>query len=370
MVRRPLLKTEEFESEKKGDFIVQIQNERKEVVDLIGVSRELYYSRCETPFFSGSKLGREKMRALLCRLLDVEQLNYFHIDHLFDDLNSIIVQKSTNKERVILAYEIRDLIRSLFDIRIILHDLNNKLFVAQMDLERCSDQMKTVGSLCRLGRQAQGEVEKDKIFSEISQDTVFEENKGLFGQVGQGVLSMFQAIEREDQIFLNYVTGRTENPVEIVRNLVCSYALSDPDKQFSFTFKSYKEGDLQKNSEILNIHSQYLERVMANLIKNACESISSKGKIEITFEKTNNNFFIKIKDSGTGIPENYQPLVFRKGFTTKSPHANRGVGMSSIQNYIELSGGKIFLNSQTGKESFTEVVLQLPLMNVGSLSLA
>jgi signal transduction histidine kinase len=70
-----------------------------------------------------------------------------------------------------------------------------------------------------------------------------------------------------------------------------------------------------------------------------------------------NLVFLRVEDSGTGIPEENLHKLFEPFFTTKPPGQGIGVGLSTCYNIIKKHGGDITVQSEYGKGSFFEVVL-------------
>jgi PAS domain S-box-containing protein len=101
-----------------------------------------------------------------------------------------------------------------------------------------------------------------------------------------------------------------------------------------------------------------LKQIILNLIDNALK-FTPEGNIEIGYsiEEKNNKPALQfyIKDTGIGIPEEKQKIIFerfRQGeeALTRS-HGGNGLGLSLAKSYIELLGGKIWLKSTPGKGS-------------------
>lgn len=101
-----------------------------------------------------------------------------------------------------------------------------------------------------------------------------------------------------------------------------------------------------------------LKHILINLIKNAFK-FSEKGTISYGFEinekDTNNSIEFFVSDTGIGIDESNQDLIF-KGFTQVNGSYNRnyegiGVGLTITKKLVNLLKGNIWLNSKIDKGS-------------------
>ncbi|HMK61904.1 MAG TPA: HAMP domain-containing sensor histidine kinase [Dissulfurispiraceae bacterium] len=128
---------------------------------------------------------------------------------------------------------------------------------------------------------------------------------------------------------------------------------------------------------------QRLQQVLLNLIKNAVEALENEGKIEITARRTSGekpeefNFslseecagmlprsengdavYIKITDTGKGIPADILGKIFDPFFTTKDVGKGSGLGLSIVYEIIEEHGGCIGAHSEVNKG--TTFLIRLP----------
>ena len=123
-------------------------------------------------------------------------------------------------------------------------------------------------------------------------------------------------------------------------------------KQVVFKFET-------SNIEIFsNINIQLFSWVIENLIKNAIDAMEGKGKILLSISEDDKNVFIKIKDTGKGIPKQLQKKIFSPGFTTKK--RGWGLGLSLAKRIIEnYHNGKIsVLKSELKKGTTFLLVLK------------
>jgi signal transduction histidine kinase len=95
-----------------------------------------------------------------------------------------------------------------------------------------------------------------------------------------------------------------------------------------------------------------LELVFANLITNAIRHTPAGGAIEIRVLPEEEFLRIEVKDTGEGIPPEYQDQVFEKYF--QIPGRSRrgvGLGLALAKTIIAAHGGEIGLTSEPGQGS-------------------
>jgi len=98
-----------------------------------------------------------------------------------------------------------------------------------------------------------------------------------------------------------------------------------------------------------------IKQILLNVIKNAIESMSEGGQLTIETLK-NKEVVIKIKDTGSGIPEESLDKVFEPFFSTKK--GGTGLGLSICHKLITVNQGEICIESEVGKG--TLVTMRLP----------
>ncbi len=94
---------------------------------------------------------------------------------------------------------------------------------------------------------------------------------------------------------------------------------------------------------------EQIMRVLTNLIENAIQSIPKdvKPKIVVELEKASHKIYIRIKDNGSGIPDDVKDFVFEPKFTTKSK--GMGLGLAIVKKIIENHKGNIYFTTEVGK---------------------
>ncbi len=110
--------------------------------------------------------------------------------------------------------------------------------------------------------------------------------------------------------------------------------------------------------EIIADASQ-LYQIMVNLIINAIQSMDNGGVIHIKTDTNNKMVSIRIKDSGSGIPDNIKEKIFLPFFTTKDALHGTGLGLPVVHGIITAHGGTIQFKSKINRG--TEFIVKLPI---------
>lgn len=120
--------------------------------------------------------------------------------------------------------------------------------------------------------------------------------------------------------------------------------------------------DFPEASDVLpiwgNINPLLFDWVIENLLKNALDAMGGSGKITVTLEELDHYVYLKISDTGKGIPKNKFKTVFQPGYSTKQ--RGWGLGLSLCKRIIEnYHSGKIFVDKSIEGEG-TTFCIQLP----------
>lgn len=130
-----------------------------------------------------------------------------------------------------------------------------------------------------------------------------------------------------------------EEFVEPVVNNVVDYLRPRISSKIEMKVSALTEGIIGK------LNPPLFEWVIENLAKNAVDSMSGSGSININILKgSEGRVFIDIADTGKGIPKSKIKRVFDPGFTTKK--RGWGLGLTLVKRIIEVyHEGKIFVKS-------------------------
>ena len=111
------------------------------------------------------------------------------------------------------------------------------------------------------------------------------------------------------------------------------------------------KNSLPDNKALINTDSEKIYAILTNLVKNAIK-YSNEGFIEFGYVKKESNLEFFVKDTGIGIPGDIQQVIFERfiqaDLTLSSPYQGAGLGLSITKAYVEMLGGKIWVESQEG----------------------
>ncbi|NTW23863.1 MAG: response regulator, partial [Lentimicrobium sp.] len=106
--------------------------------------------------------------------------------------------------------------------------------------------------------------------------------------------------------------------------------------------------NLTENQALIISDETKLNQVLTNLINNAIK-FTEKGGIHISYMPEGQFLKFCVEDSGIGIPEEMQEVIFDRfrqaNMATSRNSGGTGLGLSISKSYIELLGGKIWLES-------------------------
>jgi signal transduction histidine kinase/CheY-like chemotaxis protein len=94
-----------------------------------------------------------------------------------------------------------------------------------------------------------------------------------------------------------------------------------------------------------------LYAILTNLVKNAIK-YTQKGEIVVGYSKKGETLEFYVKDTGIGIPENRQTAIFERfvqaDIEDRKALQGAGLGLAITKSYVEMLGGKIWVESEEG----------------------
>ncbi|MEP7208424.1 MAG: GAF domain-containing protein, partial [Casimicrobiaceae bacterium] len=95
-----------------------------------------------------------------------------------------------------------------------------------------------------------------------------------------------------------------------------------------------------------------LKQILLNLLSNAVKFTPDRGRIDVSARRENGQVVIAVRDTGIGIAPGDQETVFEAfrqvGSHYTSKHEGTGLGLALTRQFVELHGGRIWLESTPG----------------------
>ena len=102
-----------------------------------------------------------------------------------------------------------------------------------------------------------------------------------------------------------------------------------------------------------------LYQVFFNLLMNAYQHTSDNDTIEVQGNTIGTAMHIRVRDTGTGIPEDILPSIFDPFFSTRKEAGGSGLGLAITKKIIERHRGSIRVTSRLGEGTVFQIVLPL-----------
>ncbi|MGH7831171.1 MAG: GAF domain-containing sensor histidine kinase [Candidatus Binatia bacterium] len=119
--------------------------------------------------------------------------------------------------------------------------------------------------------------------------------------------------------------------------------------------------DIQRDIPPIETDWGKLKNVLMNILDNAIK-FTDRGEVRLSVAmRSRDEISFLVSDTGVGIPKNQIPLIFEKfrqlDGSMARRHEGAGLGLTISKNLVDLIGGKIEVESETGKGStFTVIV--------------
>ena len=136
---------------------------------------------------------------------------------------------------------------------------------------------------------------------------------------------------------------------------------------FASLDSEFKQKEIEKTVSIdgnieLICDAQRISQVLANLLDNSLKAIQPKlGKIKVSASQLENMVTVSVHDNGCGIPKEELDKVFSKFYQVDMSNTREkggvGLGLSISQKIIDAHDGKIWIESELGKETIINFTL-------------
>ena len=143
-------------------------------------------------------------------------------------------------------------------------------------------------------------------------------------------------------------------------NGIVSRTLAMLEKQASFHDINIIR-NLDPRDPVAVVDESQLQQVFMNIFLNAADAMGERGNLTVTTgqNKDNKEVFVRITDSGCGIPEHMREAIFDPFFTTKDPGKGTGLGLAVAVRIVQTHGGRLEVDSEVGQGSTFTVVLPM-----------
>jgi PAS domain S-box-containing protein len=154
------------------------------------------------------------------------------------------------------------------------------------------------------------------------------------------------------------LTGISIKEVNINKQLEFVYKLLKPDAEVK-AINLFIKNSLPMDEATIFTDEEKLYGILSNLVKNAIK-YTDKGSIEFGYDSTSspgkfNELQFYVKDTGIGIPKDRQEAIFERfiqaDIADVQARQGVGLGLSIAKAYVEMLGGKIWVESEKGKGS-------------------
>ena len=192
-------------------------------------------------------------------------------------------------------------------------------------------------------------------------DSASEDNFKYVKMMKQNCYRLLRLIENLIDItkFENgyYTLNKSNNDIiSLIEEVVSSVAGYIENKDISVIF------DTDIEEKIIALDPEKIERIILNLLSNSVKFTPSGGSISVKIQDHKDNVCIKIKDTGSGIPEDKLQSIFDRFVqvdkSLNRSHEGSGIGLSIVKSLVEQHGGKIFVKSIESQGS--EFSIHLP----------
>lgn len=246
----------------------------------------------------------------------------------------------------------------------ILHETNNPLQLtigfAQLSsflIENLRSELKE--NLSSFPLQKQEKIEKIILELEENVSTIDNQSTKISENINTMLLQARISSSQSTKININ---NSIERILPIVIN---SYKFQNED----FTLKIETHFDRAIGTS--ELFAEDITKIIVNLIKNACDSVSQKKRrlgeffqpylLVKTKKLDERHLAIIIRDNGEGIPDNLRDRIFQPYVTTKSAGQGTGLGLSIVNDLLKNNKGQIKL--QTQWSLYAEFTIILPIVN-------
>jgi PAS domain S-box-containing protein len=190
---------------------------------------------------------------------------------------------------------------------------------------------------------------------ELAIDTI-ERNAKIQATLVNDLLDLSKIIAGKMELEVSAV-----NLADLVRNVSSSVSHAAHSKNLVIGF------DFDDSIGPISGDAERLQQVVWNLLTNAIRHTQESGTITIELNRDSSTVYLRVKDSGEGIPQDFLPFVFDRFSQADSSvtrrHGGLGIGLAIVKQITELHGGRVKVDS-AGLGKGATFTVELPLVTV------
>ncbi len=112
--------------------------------------------------------------------------------------------------------------------------------------------------------------------------------------------------------------------------------------------EQWAEGDGERRPrKIVSCDTLHIERVLNNCIQNAMKH--AKNKVAVSTRLDTSELYCTVEDDGEGMPRGEIPHIFDEYWQANQAKKGVGLGLPSVKRIVEQHGGKVAVDTDTGK---------------------
>ena len=185
------------------------------------------------------------------------------------------------------------------------------------------------------------------------------------------------------QSFMGVILGETDRMTRIVQDLLTLSRFDSGRMEMNFTRFDFRQSvqsvckaeelDAQHHEHTLTLHDgptatihgdrNRIEQVIMNILSNAIKYTPDGGKIDVYTGIKGHMVWIRVKDTGIGIPEKDLPRLFERFYRVDKARSREsggtGLGLSIAQEILRLHNGDIRIESVYGAGTTVTVLLPI-----------
>lgn len=146
---------------------------------------------------------------------------------------------------------------------------------------------------------------------------------------------------------------------EVVRPILSSFEPQAANKGISLELVTLRPVRVEADPDRLS-------QVFVNLVDNALRHTTSGGRVKIELDAHGSDAFVRVRDTGEGIPYRDLPHIFERFYVVDRSRTREsggaGLGLAIVKGIVDAHGGAISAESMLGRG--TAFTIRLPIMRI------